>query len=392
MASGPFWRLACAVVVLLAAACTEDEDAQDTGASSAGPASTTGDAVTLEPDCPPPPDRRGDARAAADVNRLLSDADLPAWEAADSGASVPMSDGRIVWAFGDTLSTSGGPDIVANSMLISSGPCVSQVVPADHGPVIPDVSARVVHWPMSVLAHRVDGHPRLAVLCARVRRGTSGGSLDFTYLGSSAAVFDVPNDGVPRLRGWEKITPDNPDPHQVNWGAASFHDGRWIYVYGTRLTDDEFAFGRELYVARAPLANPTDRTTYRFWDGQAWQADRAGAAAMIPAHGGVSQTLSVHQMARGRYLAVSKRPGDLGDFVYTWEAPTPHGPWNPQQEVPAPNDFDQGTVQYAPLAHPEVPLHNGKLLVSVSRNTTDLERLVEQPELGVPNFVDVDYP
>ena len=60
--------------------------------------------------------------------------------------------------------------------------------------------------------------------------------------------------------------------------------------------------------------------------------------------------------------------------------------------MPSPNNVDQGVLRYAPLAHPELPLQNGELLVSISKNTTDFRRFVEEPELGVPKYVDVDHP
>jgi Domain of unknown function (DUF4185) len=318
---------------------------------------------------------------------------LPAWDAADIGASARMSDGRIAWAFGDTLRTGMSPEMVANSLLISTGPCVSQVMPADGGPVIPDAdpARRIVHWPMSVLAFQQGERQVLAVLCGRIRRGGSGDGLDFTFLGTSAAVFDVPDGGAPQLLKIVRITEDDPDPYQVNWGAASFHDDRWMYVYGTRLPEGDLVFGRELYVARVPLASPEARETYEFWDGTSWQSDRTRAAVIMPSQGGVSQTLSVDALD-GRFVAVSKRDGDLGEFVYSWTAPTPHGPWSPYRGIAAPSDFDKGLLRYAPLAHPEVPVGPGRLLVSVSRNTTDLGRLVDDPELGVPRFVEVDLP
>ena len=214
---------------------------------------------------------------------------------------------------------------------------LSQLLPPDRGPVIPDARPGVVHWPMSVLAHRVDGKEHLAVLCARVERGTSGGGLDFTFLGTSAAVFDVGTDGVPQLQSWRKITPDDRDAHQVNWGAASFHDGRWIYAYGTRLPTGEAVFGHELYVARLPLATPpTSRRTSSGTAG-AGRLTRPVPPPILPSEGGVSQTLSVHPTGAGTYLAVSKRDGDLGDFVYTWTAPTPHGPLVPHSRRPGPD-------------------------------------------------------
>ena len=382
------------VALLLTVGCSADpgtdQSAPQRPASTSLP-QTPEPTATLEPDCPAPSE---DSRhlqglpSAEAANTILARQALPAWEAADIGASVRMSDGRIVWVFGDTLRSGLDPLIVANSMLISSTDCVSQVMPSDRGAVIPNVSSDVVYWPMSVLAHHTKHGERLAVLCSRIRRGGSGDAYDFTFLGTSAAMFDVPPGGAPELVEVTQVTPDNPNPHQVNWGAASFHDGRWIYAYGTRLPRGDYQFGRELYVVRIPLRDPTDPSTYRFWDGRSWQPDRTRAVPVLAADGGVSQTLSVDEL-NGEYLAVSKRDGDLGEFVYTWTAPTPHGPWIPHAGVHAPSDFDEGNLKYAPLGHPEVPMQNGMLLVSVSRNTTDLTRLLKDPDIGVPEFVEV---
>ena len=49
-------------------------------------------------------------------------------------------------------------------------------------------------------------------------------------------------------------------------------------------------------------------------------------------------------------------------------------------------------LTYAPLAHPEVPLSSGALLVSVSRNTTDLAQLLARPEVGRPLFAEIPRP
>jgi hypothetical protein len=353
---------------------------------------TTAPSARLEPSCPPAPGSPVGVASAEAANDLLAAQNLPAWDAADIGASTLLSDGRIVWAFGDTLRSGMTPGIVANSMLVSGGHCASQLLPAQDGPVIPDAAPGTVHWPMSALSWADGDQDRLVVLCSRIFRGDPDEFLAFTYLGSSAAIFDVPAGGVPQLRSVVPITEDNPDPQQINWGAASFHDGRWIYVYGTRLTGEQYVFGRELYAARVPLASPEDRSTWRFWDGSGWQPEPSRAVAVLGAEGGVSQTLSVDDLGGGEYLAVSKRDGDLGEFIYSWSAPSPVGPWTPHKGVPAPNDFDAGLLKYAPLAHPQIPLGTGQLLVAVSRNTTDFRRLVQDPDLGVVEFVEVALP
>ena len=366
-------------------------------AGCSDPADDTADpepAYRVEPFCPRPP--ANPLRVTVDlVNQVVSSADLPAWQAGDIGASAQLSDDRMVWVFGDTVRTEDfSPRLVANSMLVSSGACVAQLHAPGDGPVIPDVAPDVVRWPMSVVVIQPPGpfadrivSDVLVVLCARTRRGE--GNLDYTFLGTSAAIFTVTPRGAPQLLTILEITPDDDALDQVNWGAAATVSGRWVYVYGTRQTGQDF--GRELYVARVPVDDPKDRTLWRFWDGEAWQSHHGRAAAVLPAQGGVSQTLSVHHID-GEWVAVSKRDGDLGDFVYTWAAPTPVGPWTPRRAVAAPAGFETGKLKYAPLAHPEIPLADGNLLVSISRNTTDFEHLLADPEVGRPVFAEVERP
>jgi hypothetical protein len=353
-------------------------------------------AERLEPACPAP---SAPPVVSADlINQGVAQADFPLWQAGDIGASARLSDGRLVWAFGDTVRRPEATvRIVANSMLISSGICISQVLPPGDGPVIPDVDERTVRWPMSlvVLPPPADLAAQgvedvVVVLCARTRRG-NGGPLDFQFRGTSAAVLTVADGGAPQLQEILEITPDDPALDQVNWGAAATVSGDRFYVYGTRLTGDTSTFGRELYVASVPVDDPAAGEGWRFWDGAAWQPDVAAAAPVLAAEGGVSQTLSVDEVD-GTWLAVSKRDGDISDFVYTWAAPGPTGPWTPTKALESPAGFDTGELTYAPLAHPEITLESGRLLVSISRNTTDLGRLLSDPEVGRPLFVEVPRP
>jgi len=326
----------------------------------------------------------------AQLNRIVAGLDLPLWQAGDIGASARLPDDRIVWVFGDTVrADSVTPRIVANSMLVTSGLCTSQVEAKGQGPVIPDRADGVVHWPMSVVSVPRPEGDVLVVVSARIRRGTSGG-LDFTYLGSSATIFDVAAGGAPTLRQQLDITPDSSAPDQVNWGSAMTVNGGWLYVYGTRLPSKD-SFGRALYAARAPVADARDRATWQFWDGAAWVGEQARAAVVLPARGGVSQTLSVDALD-GQFVIVSKRDGDLGNTVYAWSSDSPVGPWAAQRGTRADFQDPSGQLKYAPLAHPGIALADGRLLISISRNTTDFSRLLSDPTLGRPVFAEIDRP
>lgn len=336
------------------------------------------------------------------VNRVVANTTLPAWRAADIGASAKLSDNRLAWVFGDTVrSQEFDPPIVANSILISSGLCIAQVMTPQDGPILPDVSKDVVHWPMSIARLAPDQAADLkvdksvtdllVVLAGRIRRGHQN-AFDFTYLGTSAAIFTVQAGKAPQLLGIQEITPDRESETQINWGSASFIEGEWAYVYGSRSTGREYEFGRELYVARTPVAHALDRSRWQFWDGSTWQTNRDAVKPVLPASEGVSQTLSVSK-THGRYVVVSKRGGDLGDFVYTWTSDTPVGPWTPHEGVKAPFGLEQGELKYAPLGHPSIQLASGKLLISVSRNTTDLDELTQHAEkVGRPTFAEVEIP
>ncbi len=380
------------LAALLAAGCA-------TGETPAGAVPPVVDAW-LEPACPLPD---GEPPLTADVlNRVVAQADLPGWQAADVATSARLGDGRLVWVFGDTFRRPGSePPMVSNSMLVSSGSCVSQLVTGDAGPLLPDSADGTVLWPMSVVAvpgaaagpdHR-GAQDVLLVFLARTRRHAGGGDggLDFAFRGTSVAVFTVLEREAPQLQQIVRITPDDDDPHQVNWGAAAAVDGGRLHVYGTRTTGEPSVFGRELYVARVPVDAADQRLAWQYWDGSGWTGWDEAAQPVLGADGGVSQTLSV-DLVDGRWLAVSKRDGDLGDFVYTWTAPSPTGPWTPRRALPAPAGFDTGRLTYTPLAHPDVDLASGGLLVSISRNTTDGDLLWSDPDHGRPVFVEIPRP
>ncbi len=343
--------------------------------------------LRLSPSCPAP--SAVQKPTVDQVNAIGAAVSLPAWQAGDIGASGRLSDGRIVWLFGDTVRPTLQPQLVANSMLVSSGRCVSQLLDATRGPVIPDVSPTTVRWPMSVVVDSQQGRDVIIVFCSRIDRGSSG-SFGFTFLGTSVAAFSVADGQAPQLLKVVDITPDSRDQDQVNWGSAATIRGSWLYVYGTRLTGKKYDFGRELYVARAPAAYPGERKEWRFWDGTAWQSKVGSAKLVLPSDGGVSQVLSVDHVG-DRFVAVSKLNGDIANFVYKWTAPNAVGPWQPVKELEAPGGLDSGSYEYAPLAHPEVPLASGKLLVSISRNTSDFQRLIDDPEVGRPIFVELPH-
>ena len=307
---------------------------------------------------------------------------FPLWQAADVGASAPLSDGRVVWAFGDTLRDAGASSrFAANSMLVTSGLCTSQVLAAGGGPVIADTPPTVC-WPTSVAAVPTARGDAVYIACSRIRRGRS--LLDFTVSDTALARFDVPRGGTP-VPGPVVAVPRS---SEITWGSALVRDGDEVYVYGTRAGSATGA-GRSLYVARVPAAGVQDPSRWTFWNDASWVPDAVAAQPVLGA-GSVSQALSVTHL-RTSWVAVSMRGGDLQQQVGVWSAPQPQGPWTLSRTVPAPAP-GEGGITYQPLAHPELPLRDGDLLVSLSRTARTLTGMAREPQASRPVFIEVPPP
>ncbi|QWF21946.1 DUF4185 domain-containing protein [Nocardioides sp. LMS-CY] len=339
-------------------------------------------------------DRAGRPRSVRDLNHQISTLQgTPAFQGADVGADVRLQDGRFLLVFGDTLRgpSFDGPSLARNSMLLWDTDCVSVVLPPSKGALIPDRLDGVGYWPMSsAVAHR-PGYDLVLVSTQRVR-STGGGSFDFANLGPALAVFVVRAGGAPQLIATKDLGADDADPARPAWGAALAVDDGWVYAYGTARPGQDGVFGFSLHVARVRPDDVLDAAKWRFWDGSGWQRSPDRAAALVPAEGGVSQTLSVFHQG-GRWYALSKRDGDLGDQLVFWTAPGPTGPFAPTDPVATiASDSAAGAVTYMPLAHPRILPERGTMVASYSRNNTDFDKIRADPTLYRPTFLRVPLP
>ncbi|RNL61221.1 DUF4185 domain-containing protein [Nocardioides marmoriginsengisoli] len=328
----------------------------------------------------------------AALNRLIAGyRSVPGFVGADVGADVTLSDGRTLWVFGDTLRQPNfdGQRFVRNSMLMFSPGCATVVMPKDRGAVVPDRGDGVGYWPMDLGVVRKDGFDLVGVSLQRVR-STGPEAFDFEILGPAIALFRVAPGAAPELQLVRDLGRDDPDSERPMWGAAVETVGSTAYIYGTAQPGDRSAFGWSLQVARAPITAVTDPRRWRYWDGRRWQRDPSRAAVLIPAIKGVSEVLSVFHRGNDWY-AVSKRDEMLGTDLVIWKAPSPTGPFvaGPAlAQIPS----NEGLLRYMPLAHPDLLPDPDSLVVSYSRNTADLSRLLKDPDLYRPHFLQVPLP
>jgi hypothetical protein len=319
----------------------------------------------------------------------------PDFQGADVGTDVVLQDGRRLWVFGDTLrsASGGGQRFVRNSMLVFDDRCVRIVLPADGGALVPDRDDGVGYWPMSIAKVERSGYDLVGVGLQRVRGSDApDGTLAFENLGPSVAVFIVARGRTPQLLDVRDAGPDDPDGREPTWGAASAVADGWIYLYGTAHPRQDSVFGFSLHVARVRPDDLLDVSAWRYWDGRRWQKKADRSAVLVPAVGGVSQTLSVFERD-GRWYAVSKRDEFLGTDLVIWSSPRPTGPFTAAPPVAQiPSDATQGRLRYMPLAHPDLLPQDGSVIVSYSQNETDVTKVGDDPFLYRPRFLRVPLP
>ena len=317
------------------------------------------------------------------------------FQGADVGADVTLQDGRRLWVFGDTLraATFDGQRFVRNSMLVFTDTCAQVVLPADHGALIRDRADGIGYWPMSIAKVERPGYDLVGVSAQRVRGKAGPGNPGvFENLGPSLAIFIVRPGETPQLIEQRDIGPDNTSRELPMWGAAAAVDGDWVYLYGTANPETAGVFGWSLSVARVKVDDLLKTTRWRYWDGKSWQRKPSKAAKLIPAVGGVSQTLSVFHQG-DRWYAVSKRDEFLGRDLVIWTAPGPHGPFTASTALAMiPSDSATGMLRYMPLAHPDLLPEDNTIVVSVSQNNSDLAKVNDNPFLYRPRFLRVRLP
>lgn len=335
--------------------------------------------------------RLPELRTAADFNTLVATVrNQPAFMGGDVGVDVELHDGRRLWLFGDTLRDPSydPPLLVRNSMLVFDPECSGVVVTAEHGAVIPDREDGVGYWPMSAGVITGPGYDVVGVAAQRVR-ATGEGVWDFEVIGPSLAVFIVASGGVPQLASVTDLGPDSPDRSLPMWGAATAVSGSWVYIYGTAKPRGTATFGSSLHLARAEVGDLIHPEDWQYWTGHGWGRQGDPLGTLIEAQGGVSQVLSVFPR-NGRWYAVSKRDDALGTDLVVWTAPRPTGPFVAGEPVAKiPTNGRTGLLRYMPLAHPGLETAPGTVLVSYSRNVEDPERLLRDPFLYRPVFLEI---
>ena len=329
------------------------------------------------------------------------------WLGADAAYSIPLSGGRDLWIFGDTLYGTervvegNVPQMVRNSIGVST--CRgghwniryairhdAQGKPADF--------FHAQHpntWYWALDGFRVGSDVWVTLLCIRATDDKSG--MGFATCGSDLARIESPGSESP-----------GPDPQQ--WKITYFPlvaDGVQAYPSATTVVDGHYADlfaldeqgSKPLIAARVPLSgmnDPQGNLEYLARDGQ-WQKGFKPADAQAVMTPGTSELSIRYHPELKRWLAIMFDPTPFSPKILLRSAPAATGPWTDGQTIysvpetkPGTPGYDKDTFCYAGKEHPE--FEHGDLVFTYVCNTFSVPKLASNLNIYFPRVIRVPMP
>jgi len=289
------------------------------------------------------------------------------WTAGDGALSIALSDGHVLWLFGD--SHVDDYDLASGSM-----PCLFQVRNAGllhrkddlknpqtligQGPGFRSWFKNsddndLWFWPVNGF----QSGDTIFVYLSALRKTATGGQWGFESVGHDY---------------WAKIK--FPEMKEINYsplpsfagigfGQGFVSEGEYTYAFGSR----QKGIGSRVFVARFKSAAP--ESNWSFWDGDGWNSNVTKAAVI--AHGA---STSVHICkVKNKFLLTTSAFSvacDQGKEIYMATSPGPTGPFSSLKKIFTVDDTFHGHYPffYIPVAHPESLNERDELLVTYSIN------------------------
>lgn len=314
------------------------------------------------PVIPPPPEAHKD-KAFTEFFRRTS-----GWIAGDGATSVPLSDGRVLWFFGD----SHMDDFDATTGTI---PCLFQV---RNAAMLQDKND--LQHPQTLLNTQSEDksffrHPADSTLWFWPGAGFQSGDTVYVYLTSLQKTAEGGQWGFravghylgklafPEIKIIGYVALPSFDGVEFGCGFVSDSKSGFTYAFGNRKNFTS----SDVFVARFPTKNPGSDWVY--WDGGNWSSNVTEAAVIAR---GASTSVSVCKVKNKFVLTTSEFSVacDQGKDIYISISSSPAGPFSPLKKIFTVDDIVQGHFPffYLPAAHPEFINADNELLVTYCIN------------------------
>jgi hypothetical protein len=233
------------------------------------------------------------------------------------------------------------------------------------------------------------GNDRLYLFLSQKDLPTEKSRPQRTPLGQWLAVVENPQDDP---RDWcvnQVRMPFAVDSNRrdLTFGSAAVVEGGFLYVYGTDEPSRLMTHSRFLTVARVRVDRIAEMSEWKCLRKGKWSRDFLHADRIADY---MSSDVSVSYMpGLKRYLMVYT-DCDVSSRIVARTAPSPIGPWSPQEVVHECRDAygDPRLYCYAGKAHPSLS-SDGRLVISYLTSSTDTWQVATNPQLFWPMFVSV---
>lgn len=294
------------------------------------------------------------------------------WAAGDVGTSVSLSDGRVLWLFGDSYVNQFDPKTDALPCLFDAHNAVllqntnefnnaqtllnSQSGDRSFFRVPKDDPADPAPWFWPAAGFQNGG--TIYIYLAEIQSTPQGGLWGFKSIGQYWAKIAFPKLTV---AGYTKL----PSFNSISFGCGFVKDDKsgFTYAFGER----RHSTASDVFVARFPTAEPEDPWT--FWNGKGWDSNVSKARAIAQ---GDSSSVSVCKVS-GKFLLLSTEFSvacDQGRGIFASVSDNPTGPFTQRKKIFTVDDAVQGhhPFFYLAIPHPEFPQPNNELLITYCIN------------------------
>lgn len=321
------------------------------------------------------------------------------WIGADGDYSVPLGKDRVIWLFSDTFvgRVEDGKRVdctmINNSVAVQSLSAPGKVEffyrqDKDGKPasVFTPEDGRGYFW-LFAGAMTPGG---LFIFMPQVE-STGGGAFGFRTIGMSLGHVPNPHDPPAKWTFTQRLFPycRYEGDETICFGSATLADGDYVYIYGSSSRrDDQDKRISSAVVARAPVADLDNFSSWRFYSKREWTSDWQRCEALYD--GATSECSVSYLPSVGQFAAVYTSFGISGMIVMRL-APRPEGPWGePVKLYDCPDkDWHEHAFSYAAKAHPELSKSPDELIISYATNSSDFADLITDARLYWPRFVRV---
>jgi len=315
------------------------------------------------------------------------------WTGADGTYSIPLSDGRTMWLFGDSFIGKTDPSgkrseetvIINNSVAIQEGKDPSTVKFIYGGTeekpesffIPPD--GKGFFWIYDAIPY---GDGKIIVFLPQIEISGEG---IFSFRQTGNWTADVLIDGDKFSAGNYKKLPyfqakDGEKP-AIAFGASVLVEKDWTYIYGT----EDYEITKNLLLARIKSGSIPSETPWEFYTGTGWSKNLSDCK---PVFKEVGNELSVHKNIDGRYIITTQKNGSGSDIEIIFGS-SPEGPWNPPLAVWHIEESNDRIFSYNAKAHPELSDTEKGLLISYNVNAWNFDDLYIDSTIYRPRFIRV---